>query len=43
MKKILGKVKQFAKDLWETTTESFIISIVAGAIVDLFNYLKKKF
>ncbi|WP_275668779.1 hypothetical protein [Weissella bombi] len=43
MKKLLGKVKQFVKDLWETTTESFIISVVASAFVDLFNYLKKKF
>ena len=43
MKKILGKIKQFAKDLWETTTESFIISMVTAAVVDLFNYLKKKF
>lgn len=43
MKKLLGKIKQFAKDLWETTTDSFIISIIAGVIVDVFNYLKKKF
>ncbi|MFC6179359.1 hypothetical protein [Weissella sagaensis] len=43
MKQLLSKIKQIAKDLWETTTESFLISLLMAAIVDMFNYLKKKF